>query len=96
MLMKSQSYTIEETDRLMNEYNMNDTNSNEIINIYFECFRDICSYSDFLKENIRIIPKDHELVELLLELDDACLFDNDDSYILTNYQDMVDLYEIKI
>lgn len=96
MLMKNQSYTIEEPNRLMNEYNINDVNSNEVINIYFECFRDVCSYSEFLEKNVRIIPKDHELVNVLLENNDACLFDNDNSYILTNYQDMVNWYEITI
>ena len=65
MLMKNQSYTIEEPNRLMNEYNINDVNSNEVINIYFECFRDVCSYSEFLEKNVRIIPKDHELVNVL-------------------------------
>lgn len=96
MLMQSRSYIIEEPNRLMNEYSMNDVNSNEVINIYFECFCDICSYSEFLKKNIRVIPKDHELVDMLLENDDACLFDNDDSYVLTNYQTMAEYYEIKI
>lgn len=92
--MKSQSVYIEEVNTLVNQLDIAATDAMEIINIYFECFADSWVYEDYLRDQIRIIRDTDENQDLIAELkeeDDACLFEGDDYYMLTNYQTAVNM-----
>ena len=69
-----------------------------LLNIYFEFFEDMCSFSEFLIDNVRIIRDNEENQMLIAELetiDDACLFEGDDYYMLTNYDSLVKYGDIE-
>ena len=55
MYKSNSENTVEEIQTLMNQLDINSEDAIEIINIYFECFSDVCSYNEFLMEEIRII-----------------------------------------
>ena len=88
---------VEKTNILMNELDISGDDATEIINIYFEFFEDMCSFSQFLIDNVRIIREKEENWALIAELetiDDVCLFKGDDYYMLTNYKSLVEYGDI--
>lgn len=83
---------VEEVNSLINYLDICGADAIEIINIYFECYRDAWTWSDFLDKEIRIIKDTEENQPLIAELDtidDACLFEGDDYYMLTNYDSLI-------
>lgn len=88
---------VEEIQVLVNQLDISGSDAIEIINIYFECFSDVCSYNEFLMEEIRIIRQTEENMGLIAELQtvpDACLFEGDDYVMLTNYRTLQNMNEI--
>lgn len=84
---------VEEVNGLINFLNIRGQDAIEIINIYFECYGDAWTWSDFLDRQIRIIKDTKENQALIAELDtidDACLFEGDDYYMLTNYNSLIE------
>lgn len=91
-MMKSQSQFVEEVNSLVQALDISAQDAMEIINIYFECFADAWIYVDYLYDNIRIIKDTEENQPMIAELstlDDVCLFEGDDYYMLTNYKALV-------
>lgn len=89
---------VEETGVLMNELDISGDDATEIINIYFEFFADMCSFSKFVIDNVRIIRDNEENQMLIAELetiDDICLFKGDDYYMITNYNSLVKYGDIE-
>ena len=83
---------VEEVNNLVNYLDISGGDATEIINIYFECFAEGWTYTDYLHRQIRIIKDTEENQPLIAELDtidDACLFEGDDYYMLTNYEELV-------
>lgn len=89
---------VEKVNILINELDISGEDATEIINIYFEFFEDMCGFSEFLIDNVRIIRDNEENQMLIAELetiDDACLFEGDDYYMLTNYDSLVKYGDIE-
>lgn len=77
---------IEEVNQLINDLNISGEHAEEIINIYFECYAETWTYINFLRDEVRVIPKkDTNKIEHLLEEDDICLHEGDDYFLITNY-----------
>ena len=96
-MFKSQNNGVEEINLLINKLDISGDDAIELINIYFECFSDVCSYSEYLDEEIRIIRQTEENMDLIAELQtipDACLFEGDDYVMLTNYRTLKNMEEI--
>lgn len=99
MIMKSENNGIEEVNNLINQLDISGSDATEIINIYLECYSDAWTYEDFLRDEIRIIRKsDENMMDAIAELstvDDALIFEGDDYYMITNYQTLIRMGEIK-
>lgn len=83
---------VEEVNRLINALDISGDDATEIINIYFEFFGDDWRYTEFLYRNIRIIRDTAENQPLIAEietLDDVCLYEGDDYYMITNYDSLI-------
>lgn len=96
-MMKSCDNFVEEVNSLVNTLDISANDATEIINIYFECYSDSWIYSDYLRDEIRIIRNTVENQPLIAELstiDDACLFEGDNYVMLTNYQTLQNMGEI--
>lgn len=96
-MMKSQSQFVEEVNVLVQALDISAQDAMEIINIYFECFADGWMYTEYLWDNIRIIKDTEENQHMIAELDtidDACLFEGDGYYMLTNYHELIESGEI--
>lgn len=97
-MMRSQSQYIEEVNRLIQALDISGDDAMEIINIYFEFFADLCTYINYLDENIRIIKDTLENQPMIAEIetiDDACLFEGDGYYMLTNYKGLIEYGEME-
>lgn len=83
---------VEEVNRLINALDISGDDATEIINIYFEFFADAWRYTEFLYRNIRIIRDTAENQPLIAEietLDDVCIYEGDDYYMITNYDSLI-------
>ena len=84
---------VEEVNILINALDISGNDAVEIINIYFEFFADICKYTEYLYDNIRIIRDTEENQMLIAEIetiDDACIYNGDDYIMITNYKTLLD------
>lgn len=92
MFMSSCENYVEEVNSLVNYLDISGGDATEIINIYFECFAEGWTYYDYLHRQIRIIKDTEENQPMIAELDtidDACIFEGDGYYMLTNYEELV-------
>lgn len=83
---------VEEVNVLINALDISGDDATEIINIYFEFFADSCPYTQYLYENIRIVRDTKENQSLIAELetiDDICIYEGDDYYMITNYHSLI-------
>lgn len=97
MYISNKENVVEEVNVLINQLDISSNDAIEIINIYFECFCDVCSYNEYLSEEIRVIRQTEENMALIAELqtiEDACLFEGDDYVLLTNYRTLKNMEEI--
>ena len=94
MIMIANNLDINEEKRLEKEFDIDDFDAREIINIYFECCSHM-TYDEFLKKNITVIKdteENKEVIDLLKDCEDACLFESQRDinryFILTNTIDI--------
>lgn len=87
---------IKEIKDLANILNITEDNSIEIINFYFGNYADSWVYQDFLTNEIRIITKENQaLIAELKNINDAYLIEENEYVILTNYQTLKNMGEIR-
>ena len=96
MLYKSdcEAY-VEEVNSLINFLDINGSDAIELINIYFECYGESWTWNDFLESEVRIVKKTDENEKLITEIEkieDACIFEGDDYYMITNYDSIIREY----
>lgn len=92
MIMKSHENGVEEINVLVQALDISAKDAIEIINIFFECFADSCTYQRYLWDNIRVIrdtPENQQAIAELETIDDVCLFKGDDYCLITNYQALI-------
>ena len=88
---------IKEIKDLANILKITEDNSIEIINFYFGNYADSWVYQDFLQDEVRVIKATKENQALIAELksiNDACLIEENDYVILTNYNTLQNMGEI--
>lgn len=89
---------IKEIKDLANILGITEANSAEIINFYFGNYADNWVYQDFLQDEVRVIKATKENQALIAELksiNDAYLIEENDYVILTNYQTLKNMGEIR-
>lgn len=88
---------IDEVNYLINQLDISGEHAEEIINIYFECYQECWVYEDYLRDEIRIIKNTEEnqsLIDELMTIDDANIYEGDDYILLTNYLTLQNMSEI--
>ena len=88
----------DEIFQLVQKLDISAEHAEEIIDIYFEFFSDLCTYTEFLYKQIRVIRNTKENQMMIAELktiDDICLYEGDDYVLITNYDSLVKYGDIE-
>ena len=94
--MVNQKNCIEEVKNLANLLDITESNSVELINFYFRNYADSWVYEDFLRDEVRIITRENkDLIAELESINDAYLIEEKDYIILTNYNTLQNMSEIR-